>query len=380
VKILHVYKDYPPVYGGIENHIRTLVLELARRNGFDLEVLVTGPSHRTTREIDQSVRVVRAGRQLEVARTPLSWQLGREMMLRRPDVTHLHFPYPMGELAQLLVGRGRRLVITYHSDIVRQRGWLRLYRPAVARVLQRADRIVVTSRTYGLGSRWLAPWVDKCVVIPHGIDPCRFEAADPARVAAVQRAWPGPLVLFVGRFRYYKGLSYLVEAARWIRGRVLLVGGGPMEAALRAQVEQLDLGDKVAFAGDVDDEWLPAYYRAADVFVLPAVERSEAFGLVQLEAMASERPVVCTELGTGTSYVNLHGETGFVVPPRDALAIAAAVNRLLGDPELRTRFGAMGRSRVVNHFQKDRMAERMAMLYRSLVSEPGEALGVEQLR
>jgi rhamnosyl/mannosyltransferase len=366
MKVLHVYKDYPPVYGGIENHIRTLAIEQARQDGLRVEVLVTASGRATTREVDAGVHVTRAGRQGELAQTPLSWRLARELARRRPDVTHLHVPYPMGELAQLLAGRSNHLVITYHSDVVRQQGLLRLYRPLLRRVLERAERIVVSSRPYGESSPFLRPFRTKCVVIPHGIDHARFRSPDPARVAVVRRTWPAPLVLFVGRFRYYKGLTYLLEAARSIQGTVLLVGGGPGAAALQTQVVQCGLAAKVGFAGTVDDDWLPAYFGAASVFVLPSIARSEAFGLAQVEAMAAGVPVVCTELGTGTTYVNRDGETGLVVPPRDAPALAAAVNRLLADAALRERLGAAARRRSTQQFTKEQMAARVAALYRAL--------------
>jgi rhamnosyl/mannosyltransferase len=199
-----------------------------------------------------------------------------------------------------------------------------------------------------------------------GIDPSPFQRVDPRAVAAVKRAWPGPLVLFVGKFRYYKGLRYLVQAAQRIEGRVLLVGDGPTRTEVQEEIARLGLWDTVHLAGAVDDERLPAFYAAADVFVLPSSERSEAFSLAQLEAMASGRPVVCTELDTGTSYVNVHGETGLVVPARQAGALAEAVNRLLADPALRARFGEAGRRRVEREFTRGRMVERVAEVYRSL--------------
>lgn len=371
MKVLHVYKDYPPVRGGIENHIRTLAAEQAR-SGLDVQVLVTGQGRTTTRKTEHAVTVVKAGRQLELAQTPLSWQLFRERADETPDVVHLHVPYPLGELAELVFGRRRGLVVTYHSDVVRQRRLIHLYRPILRQVLQRANVIILSSPRYASRSPFLPPFLEKCVVVPHGIDPSPFLSADPDRVAAVKRAWPGPLVLFVGRFRYYKGLSYLVEAAQWIHGNVLLVGTGPTEASVRRQVQSLRLNGRLGLAGDVDDEWLPAYYSAADVFVLPSVERSEAFGLVQLEAMASAIPVVCTELGTGTSFVNVHGETGLVVPPRDARALAEAVNSLLTDPVLRARFGAAGRARVKAKFQARQMVEQVAALYRSALESDSD--------
>jgi rhamnosyl/mannosyltransferase len=171
-------------------------------------------------------------------------------------------------------------------------------------------------------------------------------------------------LLFVGRLRYYKGLNYLVDALRAIpRAQLVVVGAGPMERAWRSLAQELGVAERVVFVGEVSDAELPGYYAAADIFVLPASERSEAFGAVQLEAMAAGKPVVCTELGTGTSFVNVNEETGLVVPARDAPALASAINRLIADPMLRARMGAAGRARVLAEFTLDKMVERVMAVY-----------------
>jgi glycosyltransferase involved in cell wall biosynthesis len=200
-------------------------------------------------------------------------------------------------------------------------------------------------------------------VVPYGIERARFLAASAEQGLAIRaRYGGGPLILFVGVLRYYKGLHYLLEAMPQIPARLLIVGDGPMRGALQAHASALRLGDKVIFAGRVADEELPAYYRAADVFVLPASERSEAFGLVQLEAMTSGLPVVSTELGTGTSFVNLHGESGLVVPPKDPVALAQAINALLGDEPLRRRLGEGAKARSAL-FTVERMLAGITEVY-----------------
>jgi len=178
------------------------------------------------------------------------------------------------------------------------------------------------------------------------------------------RVTPHVALLFLGRLRYYKGLNYLLDALRDLpRAQLTVVGTGPMEEAWRAQVQQLGLAERVAFVGEVPDAELPAYYAASDIFVLPASERSEAFGAVQLEAMAAGKPVICTELGTGTSYVNVDGETGLVVPARDADALAAAITRLIDDADLRAHMGAAGRARVREQFTLEKMVARVMEVY-----------------
>lgn len=370
MRIVHSYKDYWPVVGGIENHIRMIAGGLKTSPGVEQTVLVTNRGRRTVVEDIDGVRVVKVGRQATVSSAPISMALPAWMrrLTRGADIAHLHFPYPIGELSYLLAGRARRLILTYHSDIVRQKTLLRFYKPFLLRVLERADAITVSNPRYIETSPYLRPHAAKCVVIPHGQDTARFASPSAAAVAEADalRARYGPrIVLFVGLLRYYKGVSFLVDAMRQVDARLLIVGAGPEGAALRAQAAAPELRDRVAFLGRVSDEALAGLYRACDVFVLPSIERSESWGAVQIEAMAAGKPVVCTELGTGTSYVNRHEITGLVVPPRDAEALAAALGRLLGDDALRSRLGQAARDRALTELSKEAMVERILALYRS---------------
>ncbi|HEX7589037.1 MAG TPA: glycosyltransferase, partial [Anaerolineae bacterium] len=276
---------------------------------------------------------------------------------------------PPGEVANLYVGRARHTVVTYHSDIVRQKFLRLVYAPVMHHVLARADRILATSPNYVASSPVLSRWQAKCTVVPLGIDPTPFEGAAPSAEFLERVRGPGNgLLLFVGHLRYYKGLNYLLHALCDIpRTQLVVVGVGPMEDGWRMLARELGLEDRVQFAGDVPAAELPLYYAACDVFVLPSSERSEAFGLVQLEAIAAAKPVVCTELGTGTSFVNVASETGFVVPARDPHALASAITQLLVDDGLRARMGAAGRARVQQHFRLVEMVDRVVALYEDLI-------------
>jgi rhamnosyl/mannosyltransferase len=399
MRILHIYKDYYPIVGGIENHVR-LLAEAQARHGLDVTVLVTNLSARTTITETGGVRVIRAGRLAHLASTPLSLAFFTQLRRLPVDIAHLHFPYPPGELGNLLFRPGRRTVITYHSDVIRQQGILRLYRPLLRRVLRQADRIIATSPDYIESSPYLREVAGKCAVVPLGIDPTPFLRADD-RVEAIRAQFQPaseqalteveqpaaettspiadaatsldqsphrvrPLILFVGRLRYYKGLQYLLEAMRSIDATLVVIGTGPMAAEWQQLTRNCGLQERIHFLGEVADEELPAFYQAADVFVLPASHRSEAFGVVQLEAMAAGTPVVSTDLGTGTSFVNQDGLTGFVAPARDASALARAVNRLLADSELRRSMGEEGRRRVLEHFTVDRMVDGVIRVYEDL--------------
>ena len=388
MRILHLYKDYFPVLGGIENHIKCLAEGMAGR-GHDVSVLVTNTGRGDVAETVNGVQVVKVSRYFNISSAPIGLGMAGELrrLGRDAQIVHLHAPYPPGELAQLLVAAGQRTVITWHSDIVKQAGLLRFYAPFLRAALQQADKILVASPPYIQSSAFLRPIYERTperiAVVPFGFDLARFApnptfAPSPtvgegrgwgSEAAAIRaRCGPGPLVLFVGRMRYYKGLHVLVEAmAKVENARCLIVGVGPLEAEIRSQVAALGLAERVFFAGEVDDADLPAYYRAADIFCLPSVHRSEALGIVLLEAMASGLPLISTELGTGTSWVNLHETTGLVVPPEDADALAAAIDQLARNDGERRGFGQAALSRAVSEFGLEQMLERTEGIYRGVL-------------
>lgn len=367
MRILHVYKDYYPVLGGIENNLRQLA-EAQAAQGHEVTVLVTNPQGaRTTVRIEAEVRVIRAARLATLASTPLSPALIGHIARARPDITHLHFPYPVGEIGQLLCGRGRPTVITYHSDVVRQAGILRLYAPVLRRVLARADRILVSSPAYRDSSPYLRPLAARCTIVPIGIPFERFATPRPDEAARWRARFPGPLLLFVGRLRYYKGLNDLIAAMTDVPATLLIAGDGPEGPALRAQAQALGVAARVHFLGDVPDADLPGLYQAADVFVLPSSRRSEAYGIALLEAMAAGVAVISTELGTGTSWLNRHGETGLVVPPGDPAALATALQALLADDERRRRMARAAQARAAE-FDLTRQVEMVLAVYEEVLA------------
>jgi rhamnosyl/mannosyltransferase len=360
MNILHIYKDYFPVVGGMENHIKLLAEAQAAR-GHTVSVLVTSRDHRTHIETMNGVRVIFAARLATISSAPISIALPRLLARERPDIAHLHFPYPLGEAAQYFFGHARKVVITYQSDIIRQKYLRVLYAPLMRRVLARADHILASSPNYIRTSPVLRAFASKCTVVPLGIDPTPFE-----RIASSPIAQSLQSLLFVGHLRYYKGVNYLIEALRELpTAHLTIVGSGMMERAWKNLARDLGVASRIEFVGEVPDAQLPGYYAACDIFVLPSAEKSEAFGVVQLEAMASGKPVVCTELGTGTSFVNRDGETGFVVPARDSHALARAIQKLLDDSALRARMGAAGRARVRAEFTIAQMIERVMAVYAS---------------
>lgn len=372
--VLHVYKDYAPVLGGIENHVRDLA-EAQARAGHRVTVLVASRTRRHEDATCDGVRVVRVARWGTLASTPIAPGFLRWLPRLGADVVHLHFPHPPGEVAWLLRGGGTPAVVTYHSDIVRQRVIGAFYRPLLARVLDRAAAIVVDSPPYVDSSPELSRRRAKCTAVPLGIDIERFAGGAADAAALRERLLPGagarPLLLFVGRLRYYKGLDVLLHALARVPEAVLLVAGdGPMRSEWETLARRLHDPGRVVFAGDVTPEELPACYRLADVFVLPSTLRAEAFGTVLVEAMAAGVPLVSTELATGTSWVNRHGVTGLVVPPSDPEALATAVASLLHDPERRRRMGDAGRERAQAEFSLPAMVAGVERVYRRVLSQP----------
>jgi rhamnosyl/mannosyltransferase len=365
MNIVHLYKDYYPVIGGIENHIKVLA-EAQVAGGHCVAVLVCDPRRWTRTETINGVPVIKAGREATVASMPLSLAQPLSLARMRPDVLHIHSPYPLGEISNRVFGKARVTVLTHHSDVVRQKKWLYLYGPFLRGILRSVDRIIATSPPYIESSPWLRPVREKCAAIPLGVDTAVFKPS-------VRRPTEGGLrLLFVGRLRYYKGLDTLLGAlARVPQARLTVVGDGPMRKSWENLSLDLGLGERVVFAGEVSDDELPACYHAADLFVLPANARSEAFGTVLLEAMASGLPCIATELGTGTSWIVQNGTTGFVVPPANPDAMARAVKMLVADPERGQAMGKAGRRRVEERFAVERMICSIESLYQEALVRKG---------
>jgi len=380
LNILHIYKDYYPVLGGIENHLRQLA-EAQVAQGHNVTVLVTNTTSKTIVDSLNGVRIIRTGRQVNVQSVPLSAAL--LPMLRREsakaEIAHLHSPYPPGEAINLWFGRAKKTVITWHSDIVRQKALLRFYTPTLRKVIRRADCILPTSNTYARSSPWLQGHLDKCVVVPLGVDTSRFQPTGLLNPQAAlvrerildiaHRGAATTILLTVGRLRYYKGLDDLIRAMPHLPDAIAVVAGsGPMEAAWKSLALELGVADRVLFVGDVSDAELPAYYEATDIYVLPANVRAEAFGIAIIKAMACGLPIICTDVGTGTSWINQHNTTGLVTPPRNPVALAASIRQLQGAPILRRQMGMAGRQRVLDEFTINKMIQRVNHVYRQVLA------------
>ncbi len=368
MRILHVYKDYPPVIGGIELHVRDLA-EAQAAAGHAVTVLCTRPEPGPTLDtVEHGVRVIRARRQATAASTPLSLDLVRRLGTLAPDVTHLQSPYPMGELAWLAAGR-HPLVVSYQSDIVRQRLLGALWAPWLRLVLARADRVIASNPHYVDSSAFLRRVRAKVSVVPIGVDVERFAGGD--RRAGRARFGERPTVVFVGRLRYYKGLPVMLEALRELPGvQLVIAGSGPNLRTLAEMSLDLGVAAQVTWVGDVADAELPDVLAAGDVFVLPSTHRSEAYGIALVEALAAGLPAVTTDLGTGTSWINQDGVTGRVVRPGDPAALAAAIRAILADDAGRAAMASAARARARAVFGRDAMVDAVMGVYAAVAAAP----------
>lgn len=370
MKILHVAKFYPPAAGGMERALGQLCA--ATSSKWDITVVAAHDRHRTLIEECDGVRVIRTATLGRLCSMPLCPTFPFHIWRDRYDCVVLHEPNPLGAAALLAHTPSDRLVIWHHSDLVRQRCTSRIYSRLQQVLYRRAECVIVSSAA--LASR--SPLVTNArsvAVIPFGIDPEKHSVDCPrlqALVSQIRHRYPGPRLLFVGRLVYYKGVDVLLEAFAECRGSLLIVGTGPLERTLRQTAVDKRIDDRVHFLSHVPDEDLAAYYRAADLFVLPSTHRTEAFGIVQLEAMACSLPVVSTDLPTGVPWVNQHGTTGLVVPPGDPVALAHALKRLGRDAALRASFGAAGKRRVAQMFSVQHMVDAFKGLIRHVVLSP----------
>ncbi|MCL2342552.1 MAG: glycosyltransferase [Firmicutes bacterium] len=369
IKVLQINKLYYPVTGGVERVVQQIAEGLNACT--DMKVLVCQKKGKRAIEAVNGVEVHRAGSLGILFSTPVSFDFFRQFqrLKKDRDILHIHMPFPLADAAVALFGFQGKIILWWHSDVVRQKLLLMFYRPLLHKLLKRADLIIVATQGHIDGSDYLAAYREKCAVIPFGVDPMVLARYDPIGAAPCPPAAPVRF-LFVGRLIYYKGCNVLLEAFSHVKGAELeLIGDGSLEKSLKEQAARLGLEDKVIWRGHVSDEELAKAFTGCDVFVLPSVEKSEAFGLVQIEAMACGKPVINTALPSGVPYVSLDGVTGFTVPPGDAAALSAAMQKLVDSPCLRKQFGMAAFRRAQEEYSISKMLGRVMEQYEKLAGQ-----------
>ena len=361
-------KAYDPHIGGIETVMQQTAEYMCPRARVRV-VTCRDKIGLTSRERIHKVRVVRCGVCGVFASCPVSFSYFSEFRryVMCSDTVELHLPFPLCDLALLLSGYRGRVVVAWHSDVVRQKLLLTFYKPLMRWLLKRADAILVATPAHIESSPYLQDFREKCVVVPYGIDAAEYDSIP--RMPSLSNHLhdkSAKKILFTGRLVYYKGADVLLEAFAKVQGNAELffAGTGVLEAELKSRAAELGIAERVHFLGRRMTPELRMMFADCDIFVLPSVANSEAFGIVQLEAMVYGKPVINTALPTGVPLVSIHGETGLTVPPSDADALAAAMDTLIANDALRAQYGAAARARVLEKFDLQKvMAQTEEVLF-----------------
>ncbi|NBF00808.1 glycosyltransferase [Pseudomonas sp. Fl5BN2] len=375
---MHFYKTFgPDQFGGVEMFIRHLT-HATSALGCENTVLSLADEPLPPLQTP-SFRMYQARQDLNLASTGFSWSVFKDFarLAEEADVIHYHFPWPFMDLVHLIKGLNKPSVVTYHSDIVRQKVLLQVYRPLMHAFLGRVDAIAATSPNYLQSSNVLRRYQDKALSIPIGLDQSLYPIPDAGAVAQLQRRYGERFFLFVGVQRYYKGLHFLLEAMKTAPWPLLIVGVGPMEQELMRMAERFQLTN-VHFLGRVDEQKKINLMQACYSVIFPSHLRSEAFGIGLLEGAMFGKPLICCEVGTGTSFINQHESTGIVVPPMDASALRQAMQILWDNPALAQRFGEAARARYLEVFTAQYLGQAYTELYMQVVSRRNAQTGQER--
>lgn len=368
MRVLHFYKtSFPDTMGGVEQVINQIARG-ANKLGVKTDVLSLTPERvQRTIEIDGYL-AHRARLDLQIASTGFSVSafVRFAQLAKKADVVHYHFPWPFMDVVHFLTLVKKPTVVTYHSDIIRQKNLLKIYRPLKWKFLGDMNRIVATSPNYLATSDVLAKYKHKVSVIPIGLDKATYPVPSSEKLDYWRNNLGRKFFLFVGVIRYYKGLHILMEAASGLDYPIVIVGAGPIEDELKQQAAQLGLRN-IHFLGHLPDEDKVALLTLCYGVLFPSHLRSEAFGISLLEGAMHGKPMVSSEIGTGTTFINIGNETGLVVPPSDPVALRQAMQYLWEHPEQAAEMGRRAEERYWKHFTADQMVCSYVDLYRDLV-------------
>jgi len=368
-RVLQLGKFYPPDLGGIETAIFNITEELNQR-GIKCDVLCSNSKMEYQEDVINGYVVYRTKSFGKIASTSITPQMIFKLreIIHKYDLIHVHHPDPMANLALFLTElKGKKILLHYHADIIRQKFLLKLYKPLLLWMMKRADAIIATSPNYVEGSPFLKRFREKVHIIPLGIRELFFEEN---KVRAIREHFKGKKIVFsIGRMVYYKGFEYLIEAAKFLgKDYVILIGGdGPERKKLEKMASRVK--DKVFLPGKISRNEIGNYYQACDIFCLPSIERTEAFSVAIVEALSFGKPVVATQIPfSGVPWVNQEGVTGFNVPPRDPKALAEAIIRICEDEKLYQKMSQQAKQRFKERFTVKVMVDQIVRLYEKLLS------------
>ena len=369
--IIQVYKEIEPAIGGVARVMEELFQ--GRPPDFEVTSLSTRRYGLPPVPGRQGIRHVQCFAPVYIRSLPVSpgLPLAMRRLARQAQCVVLHHPFPLGDMGRLMgLPETTALVVHWHSEIVRQRMLGRALRPLIQGTLRRADRIIVSSRELQHHSPSLADWAHKCEVVPFGVDASQWvpDAAEQASAEGIRQSHP-PFVAFLGRLVYYKGLDVLIDAVAHTPGVcVAIIGDGPMRKRLERRVQREGLGERIWLTGALPRAEVRAWFAASRGVVLPSISSSETFGLVQLEAMATGRAVINTDIHPAVSRVARHEQEGLTVPASDAGALGQAMRRLCEDGALAQRLGEAGARRVREHYSNQAFAAACYDIYREAIT------------
>ena len=368
MRVLHFFKTYyPDTTGGIEQVVYQLC-QGSRAFGVESQVLTLSATPLPPRIQISDHTVTRANESFNLASTGFSAQVFStfKAMAAETDLIHFHFPWPWMDVVHLATRHRKPTVLSYHSDVIKQRSLLKLYAPLMKKMLGSMDRILVASPNYQRTSEALRPYADKTLVVPYGLDRSAYPQVSEQRTMHWRKQLPEKFFLFVGVLRYYKGLDSLLTALEGVDYPLVIIGTGPEEQALKAQSERLGLRN-IHFLGRLDDDDKACLLQLCYALTFPSHLRSEAFGISLLEAAMYGKPLISCEIGTGTTYVNIHEQTGLAVPPSSPLALREALTRLWNNTDQAQAFGTQAKIRFEKLFTADQMCASTVRIYRDLL-------------
>lgn len=368
MKVLHFFKTYyPDTMGGVEQVIFQLA-EGGLQHGIESEVLYLSPRGAMRNERLGHHITHRSYENFQIASTGFSIGAIKDFLelSKQADIIHYHFPWPFMDVVHFLTKVKKPTVVTYHSDIVKQQVLLKLYSPLLHSFLRNVDVIVASSPNYVASSETLRKYIDKVKVVPIGIERNTYPEVTDASMAHWRGVVGERFFLFVGALRYYKGLDFLLEAAQQTRLPIVIMGTGPMEMTLKQKAKDANL-ENVLFVGALPDSDKAALMSLCFALVFPSHLRSEAFGITLLEGAMYGKPLISCEIGTGTTYINIEGETGYVTIPGDSRSLAITMMKLWGDPLGAAKMGENALRRYNEYFRADDMVSSYSEIYQSLL-------------
>ncbi|MDF7681372.1 glycosyltransferase [Enterobacteriaceae bacterium ESL0689] len=364
LKVLHFYKSYyPDTFGGVEQVIYQ-ICEATHLAGVESTVLTLSPRGNIDDAMIDHHHIYYVKTDFELLSTPFSLLALKKFkqLANQADIIHYHFPYPFMDLLHLLLNIKKPTIVSYHSDIVKQKLAFKIYYPLMCRFLRSVDYIVASSPNYVETSPVLQANINKVKVIPYGLNKLLYPISSAEKLKEWRDKLGSDFYLFIGSFRYYKGLHILLDAVRKGGFPLVVIGSGNNEKEIKELAKDIK---NIVFVGAVAEEDKCALLQLSYSIVFPSYLRSEAFGITLLEGAMYGKPLISCEIGSGTSYVNIHEHTGLVVPPGDSAALCEAMNRLWDNKHLASEYGI----NALNRFNKLFTAEKMMKNYMTLYTE-----------